>query len=63
MSKQNNLEVFLQDVADSIRAKKGTSAKINPQMFSQEIDSIPTTGNATAASPSISVRARGNDIY
>jgi hypothetical protein len=40
MSKQNNLTDFLTDVADAIREKKGTSEKINPQNFSEEIRSI-----------------------
>jgi hypothetical protein len=40
MSKQNNLTDFLTDVADAIREKKGTSEKINPQDFSEEIRGI-----------------------
>ena len=40
MSKQNNLTDFLTDVADAIREKKGTSEKINPQDFSEEIKGI-----------------------
>lgn len=40
MSKQDNLTDFLTDVADAIRAKKGSSEKINPQNFSEEIRSI-----------------------
>lgn len=40
MSKENNLTDFLVDVADAIRAKKGTSELINPQDFSEEIRSI-----------------------
>lgn len=40
MSKENSLTDFLTDVADAIRAKKGTSNKINPQDFSSEIASI-----------------------
>lgn len=40
MSKQNNLTDFLTDVADAIREKKGTSEKINPQDFSEEIRKI-----------------------
>ena len=58
MSKQNNLGDFLKDVADSIRKKKGTTEKINPQAFSQEIASLQV-----AVSPSVYVKARGNDIY
>lgn len=40
MSKQDNLTDFLTDVADAIRAKKGTTEKINPQNFSEEIRGI-----------------------
>jgi hypothetical protein len=40
MSKENNLTDFLTDVADAIREKKGTSEKINPQNFSEEIRGI-----------------------
>lgn len=40
MSKENNLTDFLTDVADAIREKKGTSEKINPQNFSEEIRRI-----------------------
>lgn len=40
MSKQNNLTDFLTGVAGAIRAKKGTTAKINPQNFESEIASI-----------------------
>lgn len=49
MSKLDNLADFLTDLANAIRAKKGTSANINAQDFSSEIASIPTgitpTGN------------------
>lgn len=37
MSKADNLKDFLTDVADAIRAKKGSTALINPQNFSAEI--------------------------
>ena len=40
MAKNDNLKDFLTDVADAIRAKKGTEDKINPQDFSAEIASI-----------------------
>ena len=43
MSKENNLTDFLTDVADAIRNKKGTTDKINPQDFSDEIKSIKTS--------------------
>lgn len=44
MSKQDNLTDFLTDVADAIREKKGTTEKINPQNFSEEIRSIKGGG-------------------
>lgn len=40
MSKANNLKDFLIDVADAIRAKKGSTDLINPQDFSSEIASL-----------------------
>ena len=52
MAKNNNLTDFLTDVADAIRAKKGTTAKINPQDFSSEIASIPTGGGSATTSKS-----------
>ena len=54
MAKNNNLTDFLTDVADAIRTKKGTTAKINPQDFSSEIASIPT-GGGSATTPKSSV--------
>lgn len=46
MSKQDNLTDFLTDVADAIREKKGTTEKINPQNFSDEIRSIEGGGGS-----------------
>lgn len=40
MAKNDNLKDFLTDVADAIRAKKGTTDLINPQNFHNEILSI-----------------------
>lgn len=48
MSKENNLTDFLTDVADAIREKKGSSEKINPQDFSEEIRSIESGGEVNA---------------
>ena len=42
MAKTDNLTDFLTNVADAIRAKKGTSDLINPQNFDGEIASIST---------------------
>ena len=44
MAKNNNLKDFLTDVADAIREKKGTTDKINPQNFSDEIKNISGGG-------------------
>ena len=44
MSKTNNLKDFLADVADAIRAKKGSTDLINPQDFSTEIASLSGSG-------------------
>ena len=46
MAKNNNLTDFLTDVADAIRAKKGTTEPINPQDFSSEIASIESGGGS-----------------
>jgi hypothetical protein len=48
MAKTDNLTDFLTDVADAIREKKGTTEKINPQNFSEEIRGIETGGIPTA---------------
>jgi hypothetical protein len=47
MAKDNNLTDFLTDVADAIREKKGTTDKINPQDFSDEIKSIKTSTSSS----------------
>ena len=52
MSKANNLSEFLTDVANAIRSKKGTTALINPQDFSAEIESIPRGEGGGSASTS-----------
>lgn len=45
MATNNNLTDLLQDVADAIREKKGTSELINPQDFAKEIASIEGGGS------------------
>lgn len=50
MAKNNNLTDFLTDIANAIRTKKGTAAKINPQDFSNEIASIEGGGAMATAS-------------
>jgi hypothetical protein len=47
----NNLKDHLKEVADAIRAKKGTSDLINPQDFATEIEGI-TSGGSTPDTPS-----------
>ena len=42
MAKTDNLTDFLTGIADALRTKKGTTAKINPQNFETEINSITT---------------------
>ena len=49
MAKNNNLQDFLIDVANAIRNKKGTTALINPQDFSGEIESIASGGETPSA--------------
>ena len=44
MAKNNNLQDFLTDVANSIRTKTGTTDPINAQDFSDKILSIQTGG-------------------
>lgn len=48
MAKNDNLSDFMTDIADAIRAKKGTSEPINAQDFSAEIASIETGGGGSA---------------
>lgn len=45
MAKNNNLQDFLTDVANSIRTKTGTTEQINAQDFSNQILNIPSGGN------------------
>ena len=54
MSKTDNLTDFLVDVADAIREKKGTTEKINPQNFSEEIRGIESGGGAVWVEPEYS---------
>lgn len=48
MSKNNNLADFLADIANAIRAKKGTSDAINAQDFASEIASIESGGGGAS---------------
>lgn len=49
MAKDNNLGDFLTDIANAIRAKKGTTEPINAQDFASEIASIEGGGAPTPA--------------
>jgi hypothetical protein len=63
MSKQDNLHDFLVDIADAIREKKGSSEKINPQNFSEEIRSIESgTGTTEYAFGETMVDNTGNGV-
>ena len=46
----NNLKDHLKEVADAIRAKKGTTDLINPQDFTTEIEGISGGGSGESAS-------------
>lgn len=50
MAKNDNLGDYLSDIADAIRAKKGTSEPINAQDFADEITSIEGGGGGTSSS-------------
>ena len=56
MAKNNNLTDFLTDVANAIRTKKGTTAKINPQNFSSEIGNFTLLKSQTK---SVSLTSNG----
>lgn len=62
MSKQDNLKDFLVDVADAIREKKGTTDKINPQNFSEEIKNLPSGASPFAVDFGEEI-ATGNPAY
>lgn len=46
----NNLKDHLKEVADAIRAKKGTTELINPQDFATEIEGISGSGGGESGS-------------
>lgn len=48
MSKTNNLNDFLTDIADAIRSKKRTTGNINAQDFSNEIKSISSSSSSVS---------------
>ena len=69
MAKNNNLQDFLTDVANSIRTKTGTTEPINAQDFSDKILNISSGGNtlknlldATKSTKYLFNSYEGNDI-
>lgn len=61
MAKDNNLGDYLTDIADAIRAKKGTSDPINAQDFASEITSIKS--DASASVNRVTYLRRTNEGY
>ena len=59
MAKNNNLTDFLQDIADTIRAKKGITGPIRAQNFAAEIASIEGGGTPTPPTPGMPVIGDG----
>ena len=51
MAKNNNLTDFLQDIADTIRAKRGITGPISAQNFAAEISAIDGGGTPTPTPP------------
>lgn len=62
MAKNDNLTDFLTSVADAIRLKKGTAAKINPQNFDTEISSISTSSPEQEKSATITTNGTTTTI-
>ena len=63
MAKTDNLTDFLVDLAEGIRAKKGTTEPITPQGFRKEIESISGGGGASESSIEyLDVRAVDSEI-
>lgn len=60
MAKNNNLTDFLTGVADAIRRKRGTTGKINPQNFEEEISGIPA--GKTEEEKNITITENGTTI-
>lgn len=63
MAKNNNLTDFLLDLANAIRRKKGTTAKINPQNFSDEVESIQTGSDTSDATATANDILQGKTAY
>lgn len=59
MAKNDNLQDFLTDIADTIREKKGTTDKINPQDFAQEISKLSEESGSSESKEPIVI----NKVY
>lgn len=59
MAKNNNLTDFLQDIADTIRAKRGITGPISAQNFAAEIAAIEGGGTPTPPTPDMPVIGDG----
>ena len=59
MAKNNNLTDFLQDIADTIRAKRGITGPISAQNFAAEISAIEGGGTPTPPTPDVPVIGDG----
>ena len=63
MAKNNNLQDFLTDVANSIRTKIGTTDPINAQDFSDKILSIQTGGGENTLKKLIDARKSSSYLF
>ena len=59
MARINSLDIFLTDIANSIRSKKGTTEKISPTNFDTEIESIQGGEAPNLQSKSINITSNG----
>ena len=60
MAKNDNLTDFLQDIADTIRAKRGITGSINAQNFATEIAAIEGGGTPTPTPPTPDIPVIGD---
>ena len=59
MAKNDNLTDFLQDIADTIRAKRGITGPISAQNFATEIAAIEGGSTPTPPTPDMPVIGDG----
>ena len=60
MAKTDNLTDYLIDLAEGIRAKKGTTEPINPQDFRKEIESIEGGGSGGGSADVVYIKVNPN---